>query len=61
MQGNIKKTSLTDEVLTALASIRFGSIEIYVQDGVVTQLTVRNIKKTKFDLGKNSKTTKQGK
>lgn len=58
MQGNIKKTSLTDEILTALASIRFGSIEIYVQDGVVTQLTVRNIKKTKFDLGKNSKNKK---
>ncbi|KKT74796.1 MAG: hypothetical protein UX31_C0003G0025 [Candidatus Nomurabacteria bacterium GW2011_GWA1_46_11] len=35
-----------DEVMSALQSIKsYGSIEIYVQDNVVTQITVRNIKK----------------
>lgn len=35
------------EVKNALKSVKsFGSIEIYVQNGVVTQITVRNIKKT---------------
>jgi hypothetical protein len=38
---------LIGEIATALKSIdSFGSIEIYVQDCTVTQITVRNIKKT---------------
>lgn len=61
MQGNAKKTSFMDEIQTALSSIRFGSVEVYVQDGVITQLTVRNIKKTKIDLGKGTKSVKPGK
>ncbi len=35
------------EIKKALKSVdNFGSIEIYVNDGIVTQVTVRNIKKT---------------
>jgi len=39
--------ALVDEISLALKSVKyFGSIEIYIQKGVVTQITVRNIKKT---------------
>lgn len=35
------------EFKEALKSIgSFGSVEVFVQDGIVTQITVRNIKKT---------------
>ena len=35
------------EITTALKSVKtYGSVEIYVQKGIVTQITVRNIKKT---------------
>ena len=46
---SIKKISkdLMNEITTALQSVNdYGSIEIFVQDGVVTQVTVRNIRKT---------------
>lgn len=43
---NISET-LMIEIRSALKSVKsYGSIEIYVQDGIVTQITVRNIKKT---------------
>jgi hypothetical protein len=50
----ISKTLLR-EVRNALQSVSsYGSVEIYVQDSVVTQITVRNIKKTnKIDNKKN--------
>lgn len=42
---------LIDEILKALSSVKgYGSIEIYVQGHSVTQITVRNIKKTKHIL-----------
>lgn len=42
---------LVDEIVKALKSVDgYGSIEIYVQDHSVTQITVRNIKKTKHTL-----------
>ena len=35
------------EVKSALQSVKtYGSVEIYIQNGIVTQITVRNIKKT---------------
>jgi len=38
---------LLEELKGALRSVNgFGSVEIYVQDNTVTQITVRNIKKT---------------
>lgn len=39
--------TLVDEIRQALKHVSpYGSVEIYVQDSVVTQITVRNIKKT---------------
>lgn len=39
--------TLDDEIKKALKNVDYGSVEIYVQKGVVTQITVRNIKKTR--------------
>jgi len=40
-------SDLIKEIKVALKSVQaYGSVEIYVQNGVVTQITVRNIKKT---------------
>lgn len=42
---------LLSEIESALRMIRnFGSVEIYVQNNIVTQITVRNIKKTSVGL-----------
>lgn len=46
---SVKKISegLIQEVKKALQGVGdYGSVEIFVQDGVVTQVTVRNIRKT---------------
>jgi len=38
---------LVNELKIALKSIKgYGSVEIYIQDNTVTQITIRNIKKT---------------
>lgn len=38
---------LVEEIIQALQSVSdYGSLEIYVQNNMVTQITVRNIKKT---------------
>lgn len=38
---------LVEEIIQALRSVSdYGSLEIYVQNNMVTQITVRNIKKT---------------
>jgi hypothetical protein len=42
--------SLTEELSRALSSISYGSIELIVQDNVVTQITIRNIKKTSVNM-----------
>jgi hypothetical protein len=39
--------ALIDEILASLKTIHgWGSMEIFVQDNIVTQITVRNIRKT---------------
>lgn len=38
--------TILDEIVDELGRINFGSLEIYVQNSQVTQITVRNIKKT---------------
>lgn len=44
---------LVEEILEALKNIRgWGSVEIYVQDFKVVQITERNIKKTSHKAGK---------
>ena len=43
--------ALISEIVHALQTINtYGSIEIYVQNSVVTQITVRNIKKTQVSI-----------
>lgn len=44
---------LLSEIKNALESVKFGSIEIFVQNRIITQITVRNIHKTSMDIEKN--------
>lgn len=39
--------TLSEEIKKALKSVDYGSVEIFIQKGIVTQITVRNIKKTR--------------
>lgn len=48
-------TNLIDEIKDALQTVSYGSIEIYVQNKTVTQITVRNIKKTSVTIHKDIK------
>lgn len=58
MLDNSKKTltngtaqKLVDDIMGALKKVGpYGSIEIYVQNSSVTQITIRNIKKTKHNI-----------
>lgn len=47
-------TTILDELEKALQSVSYGSIEIFVQDKVITQITVRNIKKTSVGITKST-------
>lgn len=55
MKANQKQipAHLLEEIKTALESVKFGSIEIFVQNKIITQITVRNIHKTSLDMKKN--------
>lgn len=44
------RSRLLSEIKEALRSVSYGSIEIFVQNKVVTQITVRNIKKTSVEI-----------
>lgn len=44
---------LLDEIKSALESVKFGSIEIFVQNKIITQITVRNIHKTSMEIEKS--------
>ncbi len=47
---------LLDEIRNAIQSVhQFGSVEIYVQNHTVTQITVRTIKKTSVSVESSSK------
>ncbi len=43
---------LLAEIKSALESVKFGSIEIFVQNKIITQITVRNIHKTSMQMEK---------
>lgn len=43
---------LMKDIKEELERIGYGSLEIYVQNNKVTQITVRNIKKTNVDINK---------
>ena len=51
---DITSESLLLEIERALQSISYGSIEIFVQDSTVTQITVRKIKKIKLSVNKKT-------
>ena len=55
MLTNLKITpQLLLEIESALRMIRnYGSVEIYVQNSIVTQITSRNIKKTQVGLNRD--------
>jgi hypothetical protein len=46
-----------EEIKGALQSVNFGSIEIFISDSNVTQITTRTIKKTTHAESKPAKTT----
>ena len=46
------KVAIIGEIQKALDDIVFGSIELYVQNRKVTQITVRHIKKTNVEMEK---------
>lgn len=48
MEYSTKRISsqLIEEITNALQSVNYGSIEIYISDSNVTQITTRTIKKT---------------
>ena len=56
-QQKVISQSLLAEIKNALESVKFGSIEIFVQNKVVTQITVRNIHKTSVEIESESVTT----
>lgn len=53
--NSTKKNGLISEIYNALKSVNFGSVEIFVQDKIVTQITVRNIKKTSVGIHEKEK------
>ena len=47
--------ALVSEIVHALKTVStYGSVEIYIQNSVVTQITVRNIKKTSVSINHTS-------
>ncbi len=46
------KVAIISEIQKALDDIIFGSVELYVQNRKVTQITVRHIKKTNVEMEK---------
>ena len=49
--GKRVSPALVDEIIKSIKSVSgFGSVEIYIQDFSVTQITTRSIKKTKHFL-----------
>lgn len=53
---------LVGEIKKALKSVKdYGSVEIFVQRGLVTQITTRSIKKTNKDKNKKNSKDKENK
>jgi hypothetical protein len=48
--NNKSKQGLFQEIDNALSSVDFGSVDIIVQDGEVTQISVRSIRKTSHSI-----------
>ena len=49
------KNSLLDEIVNSIAQVDgYGSVEIFIQDNQITQITTRKITKINSNLNKNS-------
>lgn len=48
------QNDLISEIKNALKSVKYGSVEIFIQDSTVTQITVRNIKKTSVGINEET-------
>lgn len=60
MVGSQKdKVAIISEIKKALDDMVFGSVELYVQNRKVTQITVRHIKKTNVEMEKIPQTDAQ--
>lgn len=57
--ADLKQPTIHEEIEKALQTVAYGSIEIYVQNKVVTQITVRNIKKTSVSLASSTTNSKR--
>lgn len=53
MQLKKNTAHLLSEIEKALDDVVYGSVEIYVQNRTITQISVRNIKKTNLDMSAN--------
>ena len=53
------KVAIISEIQKALDDIVFGSVELYVQNRKVTQITVRHIKKTNVEMEKTPQADSQ--
>jgi len=53
------KVAIISEIQKALDDMVFGSVELYVQNRKVTQITVRHIKKTNVEMEKIPQTDSQ--
>ena len=51
-------SQLLNEIKSALQSVSYGSIEIYISEDSVTQITTRTIKKTSVSTNKKSSVKK---
>lgn len=59
MVSQKNKAAILSEIQKALDDMVFGSVELYVQNRKVTQITVRHIKKTNVETKKTSEITTQ--
>ncbi|MCL5970806.1 MAG: YezD family protein [Patescibacteria group bacterium] len=51
---------LLEEIKEALQNVNYGSVEIFVQNDNVTQITVRNIRKTGMEINGDIKYQRNG-
>jgi hypothetical protein len=57
-ENHIIDKMIIDEISEAINRVKpYGSIEIFVQNNIITQITLRNIKKMPKQIDTNNKTT----
>lgn len=51
-------TLLAKQIMQAISNIQWGSVEIFIQNGKIVQITERNIRKPHLEENKNEHTEK---